>query len=107
MAGMTSDGEGGLVSRTTGATRANAMYHLMRARQSDQWAALAAGDFPTLLLLASKPDDLKALNEAAAARFRAVMTHADVRFMDATHSLITDLRDAFGVTVRDWLAAIR
>jgi len=32
---------------------------------------------------------------------------ADIRFIEgATHSLITDLRDEFGATVGDWLAAI-
>ena len=104
MAGLKDDGEGGLISRTLGASRAKAMYHLMRARQSDQWAALAAGGFPTLLLLATKPDDLRATNEAAAGRFKAAVPHADVRFVDATHSLITDLRGRFGEIVRDWLA---
>ena len=106
MAGMTGDGGGGLVSRTTGASRAAAMFHLMRARQSERWAALAAGGFPTLLLLATKPEDLKAMNEAAAARFAAAVPQAEVRFVDASHSVITDLRDDFGSTVANWLATI-
>ena len=106
MAGLTDDGQGGLVSRTLGSSRAKAMFHLMRARQTERWAALDAAGFPTLLLLASKPDDLKALNEAAAARFAAAVPRADVRFLDATHSLITDLRDEFGTTVGDWLASL-
>ena len=106
MAGMTDDGAGGLISRTTGAARAAAMYHLMRARQSEQWAALSAAAFPALLLLASKPDDLKVMNQAAAARFAAAFPRADVRFLDASHSLITDLRDEFGRIVAAWLAGL-
>ncbi|HET9852813.1 MAG TPA: alpha/beta hydrolase [Candidatus Limnocylindrales bacterium] len=107
MAGLIEDGAGGLVSRTTGASRAKAMYHLMRARQSDQWAALAAAEFPILLLLATKPDDLRTTNAAAAARFGAAVPRADIRFVEgATHSLITDLRDEFGATVRDWLSSL-
>jgi pimeloyl-ACP methyl ester carboxylesterase len=105
--GMQDDGVGGLISRTLGTSRGPAMYHLMRARQSDQWQAIADAGIPTLLLLATKPDDIRAQNETAAARFRDAMPHADIRFIEgATHSLITDLRDDFGEIVRAWLAAI-
>src|SRR5215213_5845052 len=69
MAGLMDDGAGGLISRTTGASRARAMYHLMRARQSEQWSALARAGFPILLLLATKPDEARVENQAAAARF--------------------------------------
>jgi pimeloyl-ACP methyl ester carboxylesterase len=106
MAGMTGDGEGGLISRTTGASRAKAMYHLMRARQSERWSAIASAGIPTLLLLATKPDDLKAMNEAAGARFAAAVPQAEMRYLDATHSLITDLRDRFGETVAAWLDSL-
>ena len=47
------------------------------------------------------------MNVAGAARFRNAVPHADIRFIEsATHSLITDLRDDFGQTVREWLAAL-
>lgn len=105
--GMTDDGAGGLISRTLGTSRGAALYHLMRARQSEQWAALAAARIPTLLLLATQPDDLRSKNEAAAARFGAAVPQADVRFIEgATHSLITDLRDRFGAIAAEWLASI-
>lgn len=104
--GMMDDGEGGLISRTLGTSRGAAMYHLMRARQSDQWRAIAGARIPTLLLLATKPDDIRAMNDAAAARFQDAVPDADIRFIEgATHSLITDLRDEFGTTVAQWLAA--
>ena len=80
------------------------MYHLMRARSSDTWATTAAAGIPTLLLLATKPDDARRMNEEAAARFSAAIPLADVRFVDdATHSLITDLRNRFGTLVANWL----
>ena len=102
--GVMDDGAGGLISRTVGTSRGAAMYHLIRARQSDQWPAIADARIPTLLLLATKPDDIRSMNEAGAARFGDAVPHADIRFIEgATHSLITDLRDEFGRIVADWL----
>jgi pimeloyl-ACP methyl ester carboxylesterase len=107
MAGLMDDGEGGLITRTLGTTRGPAMYHLMRSRQTDQWPAIAAAGLPTLLLLATVPDAARTRNEAAGEQFQAAIPQADVRFVEgATHSLITDLRDEFGESVREWLAAI-
>ena len=106
--GMTDDGAGGLISTTTGLSRASAMYHLMRARSSATWPTIAAAAIPTLLLLATKPDDTRRQNEEAAARFSAAIPQADVRFVeDATHSLITDLRERFGSLVVEWLREVR
>jgi pimeloyl-ACP methyl ester carboxylesterase len=102
--GLIDDGAGGLISATTGLSRASAMYHLMRARSSDTWSSTAAARIPTLLLLATKPDEARRMNEEAAARFSAAIPQAEVRFVeDATHSLITDLRDRFGSLVVEWL----
>ena len=104
--GLMDDGQGGLISRTLGTSRGAAMYHLMRARQSQQWPGIADAGIPTLLLLATTPHEIRSMNEAGAARFREAVPHADIRFIDgATHSLITDLRDKFGRTVADWLRA--
>ena len=104
--GMTDDGQGALISRTLGTTRGAAMYHLMRARQSAHWPAIAAAGIPTLLLLATEPAELRAQNERAAARFRAVVPGADIRFLEGvTHSLVTDMREDFGRLVADWLHA--
>ena len=106
MAGLKDDGEGGLTSRTGGLARGASMYHLMRSKQTEQWPAIAAAGTPTLLLLATEPEVLRTTNETGAEKFSAAVPHADVRFIEgATHSLITDLRDRFGETVRDWLAA--
>jgi pimeloyl-ACP methyl ester carboxylesterase len=105
--GMEADGEGGLISRTTGTSRGAAMYHLMRARQSDRWQAIADARIPTLLLLATKPDEIRSQNETAAARFRDAVPQADIRYIDATNSLVTDLRDRFGEIVAGWLEEAR
>jgi pimeloyl-ACP methyl ester carboxylesterase len=103
--GMMGDGEGGLISRTLGSSRGAAMYHLMRSLQSEQWPAIGDARIPTLLLLATRPDEIRTMNEAGAARFLAAVPHADVRFIEgATHSLITDMRERFGATVASWLA---
>ena len=84
------------------------MYHLMRARSTSTWATTAAAGIPTLLLLATKPEEARRSNEEAAARFQAAIPQADIRFIeDATHSLVTDLRDRFGTLVVDWLATLR
>ena len=107
MEGITDDGAGGLITRTLGAARGPAMYHLARARSTAQWPAIAAAGMPTLLLLATEPAATRELNEAAAARFRAAIPHADVQFVEgATHSLITDERERFGAVVAAWLAAL-
>jgi lipase len=104
--GMTDDGHRGLISRTLGTSRGAAMYHLMRARPSEHWPAIAAASLPTLLLLATEPASLRAQNERAAARFRAAVPEVDIRFLErVTHSLVTDMRDDFGRLVADWLRA--
>lgn len=105
--GMEPDDDGGLVSRTPGVARGPALYHLARARQSDTWAAIAEAGIPVLLLLATQPDEARAVNEQGEARFAAALPAAEVRWVEgATHSLVTDERDRFGSTVVDWLSAL-
>jgi len=105
--GMAPDGDGGLVSRTPGSARGPALYHLARARQSDTWAAIAEAGMPVLLLLATQPDEARAVNERGGARFAAALPAAAVRWVDgATHSLVTDERERFGSTVVEWLSGL-
>jgi esterase len=105
--GMEPDGADGLISRTPGAARGPALYHLSRARQSDTWATIAAADTPVLLLLATQPDEARSVNEAGAARFSAALPDADVRWVEgATHSLVTDERERFGAAVVGWLSGL-
>jgi pimeloyl-ACP methyl ester carboxylesterase len=103
--GMETDVEGHLVSRTRGSASGAARFHLARSRQSETWPLIARQGTPTLLLLATEPEQARQLNAAGASRFAAAMPHAEVRWVEgATHSLLTDERERFGVTVSEWLA---
>jgi pimeloyl-ACP methyl ester carboxylesterase len=105
--GMEPDGDGGLVSRTSGRARGPALYHLSRSRQSETWPAIAAASIPVLLLLATEPAEARGVNEAGAERFSAVLPHAEVRWVEgATHSMIADEREHVGRAVVDWLAGL-
>jgi pimeloyl-ACP methyl ester carboxylesterase len=105
--GMEPDGDEGLVSRTPGRARGPALYHLARAKQSETWPAIAAAGVPVLLLLATEPEQARAVSEQGAAAFSAVLPHADVRWVEgATHSLVTDERERFGATVAGWLSEL-
>jgi pimeloyl-ACP methyl ester carboxylesterase len=103
--GMEPDGEGGLVSRTPGVARGPALYHLTRSMQSRTWAPIASSGMPVLLLLATEPEQARAVNERGAAAVSAAIPSVEVRWTEgATHSLITDARERFGATVAGWLS---
>ena len=105
--GMEDDPDGGLVSRTPGSASGPALYHLARSRQSETWPAIARHRIPTLLLLATSPEEARTVNEGGAAAFSRAVPHAEVRWVvGATHSLVTDERERFGATVAGWLAAL-
>ena len=105
--GMEADGDGGLVSRTTGVARGPALYHLTRSKQSGTWAAIDAAGVPVLLLLATEPEQARVVSERGAAAFSAAIPSAEVRWVEgATHSLITDERERFGAAVADWLTRV-
>lgn len=102
--GMLPDPDGGLVSRTPGSAAGPALYHLARSRQSETWPVLAEHRIPTLLLLATTPDEARKVNEQGAARFAAAIPQAEIRWVPgATHSLVTDERERFGTAVAGWL----
>jgi len=105
--GMESDDHGDFVSRTPGSAAGAARYHLARSRQSETWPVIASSETPTLLLLATTPEEARAVNETGAARFVAAVPQTDVRWVvGATHSLVTDERERFGATVADWLTSL-
>jgi pimeloyl-ACP methyl ester carboxylesterase len=102
--GMQPDGDGGLVSRTLGVASASARWHLARSLQSETWPLIASHGIPTLLLLATEPEQARQLNEGGAIRFAAALPRAEVRWVEgATHSLVTDEREGFGAAVAEWL----
>jgi pimeloyl-ACP methyl ester carboxylesterase len=105
--GMETESDGGLVSRTPGSASGAAMYHLARSRQSETWPVIASHAIPTLLLLATRPEEARVVNQAGADRFSSAMPQAEVRWVaDATHSLVTDERERFGAAVADWLTRL-
>jgi pimeloyl-ACP methyl ester carboxylesterase len=92
------------VSRVTPDAQGAAMYHLGRARQTETWPALQEEQIPTLLLLATEPPAAFEQNQRAAHAFKAVIHQADVQLLEgATHSLVSDLRIAFGQLVLEFL----
>jgi pimeloyl-ACP methyl ester carboxylesterase len=103
--GMEGDPDGGLVSRTRGSASGPALYHLARSRQSETWPVIARHRIPTLLLLATSPEEARMVNVAGAADLSAAVPQTEVRWVTgATHSLVTDERERFGATVAGWLA---
>jgi pimeloyl-ACP methyl ester carboxylesterase len=105
--GMVEEG-GQLVPRVTAEAQGAAFFHLGRAQQSATWPALQEEGTPTLLLLATEPQSAREQNERAGHAFKAVIHQADVQLLEgATHSLVTDIRGAFGRLVAEWLAGLR
>ncbi len=104
--GMVEDG-GRLVQRLSPEANGAALFHLGRSRQTETWPALQEEGTPTLLLLATEPKEAFELNQRAGHAFKAVIHQADVQLLEgATHSLVTDLRVAFGQIVAEWLARV-
>lgn len=101
------DTGGQLVSRTTGATGAAARFALAQSRCSQDWPVLAGAETPTLLLLATEPDESRTQNEEWGPRFAGAVPQADVRLEPGTtHSITTDLRDRLGRDLADWLGSL-
>jgi pimeloyl-ACP methyl ester carboxylesterase len=99
--------DGRLVSRVTPEAQGAALYHLGRARQTETWPALQEEQIPTLLLLATEPEEARELNERAGHTFKAVIHQAEVQLLEGTtHSLVTDIRIAFGQLLAEWLAPL-
>jgi pimeloyl-ACP methyl ester carboxylesterase len=99
--------EGHLVPRVTPEAQGAAFFHLGRARQTSTWPALQEEGTPTLLLLATEPESALEQNRRAGHAFKAVIHQAEVQLLEgATHSLVTDIRVAFGQIVSEWLAGL-
>jgi pimeloyl-ACP methyl ester carboxylesterase len=107
MLGMVEEGDQ-LVPRVTPEAQGAALYHLGLAKQTESWPALQEELIPTLLLLATEPPSALEQNQKAAHAFKAVIHTAEVQLLEgATHSLVTDLRSAFGRLVLEWLGEQR
>jgi pimeloyl-ACP methyl ester carboxylesterase len=98
---------GRLVSRTDPLAGAAARFALVQARCSDDWPGIAAAGTPTLLLLATEPEEARSQNEEWGDRFGQAVPRAEVRLLEGgTHSLLTDFREDLGRDVADWLGAL-
>jgi len=105
MLGMVEE-DGRLAPRVTAEAQGAALFHLGRSKQTETWPALQEEGTPTLLLLATEPQEALELNQRAGDAFKGVVHQADVQLLEgATHSLVTDLRGAFGQLVSEWLEA--
>jgi pimeloyl-ACP methyl ester carboxylesterase len=85
------------------AARGAALYELTHARASAAWPAIAAAEIPTLLLLATKPDDVRDANEKLVPRFAAAVPHAEILRPGCRHAVFADLGAKAGELVVDWL----
>ena len=98
---------GGRAGRAASAdVRGAVLYHLARALQTETWPRIAAAGIPTLLLLATEPAEAAETNRAAGKRFSDAVPAADVVHLEgASHGMMTDLEEAVGEVVADWLSA--
>jgi pimeloyl-ACP methyl ester carboxylesterase len=99
--------DGRLVQRATPEAQGAALFHLGRARQTEAWPALQEEQIPTLLLLATEPPATLEQNQRAGHAFKAVIHQAEVQLLEGTtHSMVTDIRIAFGQVVVEWLHSL-
>jgi pimeloyl-ACP methyl ester carboxylesterase len=82
-----------------------AAYHFSSFRVTQTWPALADEGVPTLLLLATEPPEVADQNLRDAHTFQAVVHQVEVRPANgASHRMVTELQEAFGLFVSEWLA---
>jgi pimeloyl-ACP methyl ester carboxylesterase len=105
LAGMTVEPDGSL--RSAPPEVRGAVYRAVsRTRSSEAWPAIAGAGIPTLLLLATEPEDRAAENESGADRLRAAIPGATVVAVPgAGHDLIADAGPEVAALIADWLDA--
>jgi pimeloyl-ACP methyl ester carboxylesterase len=97
---------GGLDQVVAAGTLAAAQHGMLQERPRTRWPALASVDLPVLLLLATEPEEIRAVNDEGAATVRALHPGAEVRALPGWgHDLIADGGPALGELVADWLLA--
>jgi hypothetical protein len=75
-----------------------------RAAARSSFDAIAAAGIPILLLLATEPEETRAMNERAAVEFARRFPDAEIRFLDnAGHDLFADAAPELATLVRDWV----
>jgi pimeloyl-ACP methyl ester carboxylesterase len=103
-AGIRVEADGSVVPIVSPETRAAALQGAVEERPSRSWPVLADAAVPVLLLLATEPAEARTQNEAAAARFREAIPHAELRWCEGWgHDLIADGGPALAADVLAWL----
>jgi pimeloyl-ACP methyl ester carboxylesterase len=106
-AGVREEEDGSVVGIPTAETSGAARHGLAGLRVSGTWPRLAEAGIPVLVLLATKPDELRAANEQAGRAYAAAVPQAEIRHVeDASHSLLTDVGPEVARLVGDWLARL-
>lgn len=83
--------------------RGVALYELTHGRASTAWPAIAAAEIPALLLLATKPDDVRDADEQLVPRFAEAVPHVEISRPGCRHAVFADLGVGAGEIVVDWL----
>ena len=97
--------DGSLVPVVDARTVAAARHGMVRERSSSRWPALAGGDVPVLLLLATEPPEARERNTTAAARMQEAVPGLDARFTAGWgHDLIADGGPALATELGEWLS---
>jgi pimeloyl-ACP methyl ester carboxylesterase len=95
--------DGSLRLRVDMTARGAAVYELTHGRPSTAWPAIAAAQIPTLLLLATRPDDVRDANEGLVPHFAAAVPQAEIVRPGCRHAVFADLGSRAGELVADWL----
>jgi pimeloyl-ACP methyl ester carboxylesterase len=99
--------DGELVGIATPEARGAALYGVTQVRVTSTWEAIAAAGIPILLLLATEPEETRALNERAAETFVDRFPDAEIHYLeDAGHDLFADAGPDVARLVRDWAGRI-
>ena len=99
--------DGGLRRLASREVLAASRAGLMHKRVSDGWPTIAAAGIPTLVLLATEPEEIREINASAAERMHAAIPHVDIRpIAGMRHTLFADLGEATGTIVAEWLGIL-
>lgn len=83
--------------------RGSALYELTHDRSSTAWPAIAAAETPTLLVLATEPDDVREANERVVPMFADAVPQAEIVRPGCRHAVFADLGAGAGALVVEWL----
>ena len=95
--------DGSVTIRASAEVRGAALYGALRAHPSEHWHVLAAARIPTLLILATEPDEAREVNERLLPRFFDAVPQAEVVRPGCRHQVFADLGAGVGDLTARWL----